>query len=135
MLPHLGAGAGQGIEDAEMLARLLSHPETKADNVAVRDTPQFPHIELTFVSQEVLKAYDEVCRPRAQSVWDGSLTAGTTYDCHGKSGSSPGGLRKDLAGIRDFIWDYDLGADEKRAIESLRHRDVFEASGEPSNTS
>ena len=35
MLPHLGAGAGQGIEDAEMLGRLLSHPETAPDNVEV----------------------------------------------------------------------------------------------------
>lgn len=36
MLPHLGAGAGQGIEDAEVLSRLLSHPQTNLENVAVR---------------------------------------------------------------------------------------------------
>ena len=35
MLPHLGAGAGQGIEDAYVLARLLSHPDTSKDNLEV----------------------------------------------------------------------------------------------------
>ena len=35
MLPHLGAGAGQGIEDAYVLARLLSHPETDVHNLEV----------------------------------------------------------------------------------------------------
>lgn len=36
MLPHMGAGAGQGIEDAYFLSRLLSHPETNTDNIEVR---------------------------------------------------------------------------------------------------
>ena len=35
MLPHLGAGAGQGIEDAYVLAHLLGHPDTTASNVGV----------------------------------------------------------------------------------------------------
>ena len=35
MLPHLGAGAGQGVEDAYMLARLLSNPRTHAGNLEV----------------------------------------------------------------------------------------------------
>lgn len=36
MLPHLGAGAGQGIEDAYLLSELLAHPQTTAANVEVR---------------------------------------------------------------------------------------------------
>lgn len=36
MLPHLGAGASQGLEDAYVLVRLLSHPETNVDNLEVR---------------------------------------------------------------------------------------------------
>lgn len=36
MLPHMGAGAGQGLEDAFMLSRLLSHPDTNAENIEVR---------------------------------------------------------------------------------------------------
>ena len=35
MLPHLGAGAGQGIEDAYALCRLLSHPTTTKSNLDV----------------------------------------------------------------------------------------------------
>lgn len=35
MLPHLGAGAGQGIEDALALVRLLTHQETNAKNIEV----------------------------------------------------------------------------------------------------
>jgi salicylate hydroxylase len=36
MLPYLGAGAGQGIEDAYVLASLLGHPQTKARNLEVQ---------------------------------------------------------------------------------------------------
>ena len=35
MLPHLGAGAGQGIEDVYVLCRLLSHPTTTKSNLDV----------------------------------------------------------------------------------------------------
>jgi hypothetical protein len=35
MLPHLGAGAGQGIEDAYALCRLLSHPTITKSNLDV----------------------------------------------------------------------------------------------------
>ena len=35
MLPHLGAGAGQGIEDVYALCRLLSHPTTTKANLDV----------------------------------------------------------------------------------------------------
>ena len=42
MLPHLGAGAGQGIEDVFLLTRLLSHPDTRIANVHVSLTGR-PH--------------------------------------------------------------------------------------------
>ena len=35
MLPHLGAGAGQSLEDAYLLAKLLGHPETNIHNIEV----------------------------------------------------------------------------------------------------
>lgn len=35
MLPHLGAGSGQGIEDAYLLGTLLGHSRTKASNLEV----------------------------------------------------------------------------------------------------
>ena len=36
MLPHLGAGAGTGIEDVLLLVRLLTRPETQSSNLTVR---------------------------------------------------------------------------------------------------
>ena len=36
MLTHLGGGAGQGVEDAMVLARLLSAPGTNKHNIKVR---------------------------------------------------------------------------------------------------
>ncbi|KAF7794420.1 hypothetical protein EIP86_005554 [Pleurotus ostreatoroseus] len=108
MLPHLGAGSGQGIEDAEMLTKLLSHPQTTAQNV-----------------EEVLKAYDEVRRPRAQSVWEGSVRSGSIADMHGPSGTSKEALCKDLPGMWDFVWRHDLGADVQQAVHTLQQRHVF----------
>ncbi|VDC07606.1 unnamed protein product [Peniophora sp. CBMAI 1063] len=50
MLPYLGAGAGTGIEDAYVLASLLTHPRTQRANLS-----------------DVLRAYDTVRVPRAAS--------------------------------------------------------------------
>jgi hypothetical protein len=36
MLPHLGAGIRQGIEDVLVPCRLLSEPQTNATNIQVR---------------------------------------------------------------------------------------------------
>lgn len=35
MLPHLYAGAGQGVEDAYLLGRLLSHAQAAPENAQV----------------------------------------------------------------------------------------------------
>ncbi len=43
MLPHLSAGAGQGVEDAFVLARLLGDPRTNASNLEVSDPKQLWH--------------------------------------------------------------------------------------------
>src|SRR5258708_39495599 len=50
--PHQGAGAGQGIEDAYIMASLLAHPSIKTD----ADIPR------------AFKAFDAVRRPRSQRV-------------------------------------------------------------------
>lgn len=47
MLPFLGAGAGQGIEDAYLLAELLSNPQTTTKNVEVRAARSFWSCTLT----------------------------------------------------------------------------------------
>lgn len=35
MLPHLGAGAGQALEDAYLIAKLLGRPETNLSHIPV----------------------------------------------------------------------------------------------------
>ncbi|VDB94406.1 unnamed protein product [Peniophora sp. CBMAI 1063] len=44
MLPHLGSGAGTGIEDAYVLASLLGHPQTRRSNLSVRHDPLYRNI-------------------------------------------------------------------------------------------
>lgn len=39
MCPHLGAGVGQGFEDALLLCKLLTHPGTASTNLQVRVYP------------------------------------------------------------------------------------------------
>ncbi|KAJ3543230.1 hypothetical protein NM688_g5882 [Phlebia brevispora] len=108
MLPHLGAGSGQGIEDAEMLAELLGHPQTTLENV-----------------EEILKVYDEIRRPRAQKVWEGSVHAGRVVDGYGPSGMSADGLRKDIPGMWDFVWRHDMEGNVQQAVQTLEERGVF----------
>ncbi|RPD82203.1 FAD/NAD-P-binding domain-containing protein [Lentinus tigrinus ALCF2SS1-7] len=108
MLPHLGAGAGQGLEDALLLVRLLKRPETNRDNLPA-----------------VLQTYSDVRRPRAQAVWEVSDRAGRVYDFHGPHGSTPEGLREDLEDICAPIWHYDLDRDLESAIEMLRANGSF----------
>ncbi|KAG1819184.1 uncharacterized protein BJ212DRAFT_1298430 [Suillus subaureus] len=63
MTPHFGAGAGQAIEDAFVLGRLLAHPLTTLDNVPA-----------------ALKVYQDVRLLFAQSVARESARAGRLYD-------------------------------------------------------
>ncbi|KZP27530.1 FAD/NAD(P)-binding domain-containing protein [Athelia psychrophila] len=77
MTPHLGAGAGQAIEDAYVLAALLASPAC---------TPaSLPH---------VLQIYDTVRRPRAIDVWRRSRANGMIYEFAG-AGSKHVGVRND----------------------------------------
>ncbi|KAI0094261.1 FAD/NAD(P)-binding domain-containing protein [Irpex rosettiformis] len=108
MAPHLGAGAGQGIEDAYLLAQLLSDPQTTKANV-----------------EAVLKTYDAVRRPRAQAVWEATQRAGRTYEGHGNSGNSAEGRRRDLEGQWAFIWHHGVNDDRDIALKLLRGQGVF----------
>jgi salicylate hydroxylase len=92
--PHQGAGAGQGIEDAYIMASLLAHSSIKTDV----DIPR------------AFKAFDAVRRPRSQRVVSTSREQGHLYDF-------------ELLGVEDdvekigallrtrstWIWDVDLG--------------------------
>ncbi|KAF8530028.1 hypothetical protein BU17DRAFT_78550 [Hysterangium stoloniferum] len=102
MQPHLGAGAGQAIEDAYMLTRLLTHPSTRLQ-----------HLET------VLKAYDHIRRPRANRVLTSSYAAGEVYEYAGPSGGSIEGIRSDLTDQWDFVWHHDLDHDFEMAVQMV----------------
>ncbi|KAI0673672.1 FAD/NAD-P-binding domain-containing protein [Trametes maxima] len=108
MLPHLGAGAGQGLEDALMLVRLLSHPHTSLENI-----------------ETVLQVYSDVRRPRAQAVWEGSRRAGRTYDGHGLHGTDWDKVPEDLDNQWRPVWRHDLDGDFDAAVALLRERGAF----------
>lgn len=108
MLPHLGAGAGQAIEDAVLLSQLLGHPQTTASNIP-----------------SVLLAYDRVRVPRATMAQRGSQRSGDIYDGYGQSGLTKEGIRKDAEGQWDEVWHHDLGEDVRRAVEWLREQGAF----------
>ncbi|GJJ14209.1 hypothetical protein Clacol_008471 [Clathrus columnatus] len=102
MLPHMGSGAGQAIEDAYILSELLSLPQTTKRNLKL-----------------VLKAYDYVRRPRANKVLTRSRDVGEIYEFRGPSGDNQTGIRKDLENMWSFVWHHDLGDDVRTATEYL----------------
>ncbi|KAI0756243.1 FAD/NAD(P)-binding domain-containing protein [Daedaleopsis nitida] len=108
MLPHMGSGAGQGVEDAYVLARLLGHPDTNIHNL-----------------EAVLGAYSTIRQPRAQMVWEGSRRCGRVYDLQGPSGPTLEGIRKDLDNIFDPVWHHDMESDIARAVGALQENGTF----------
>ncbi|OCH96423.1 FAD/NAD-P-binding domain-containing protein [Obba rivulosa] len=108
MLPHLGSGGGQGLEDAWVLAHLLSHPQTNASNIEL-----------------VLEAYNRVNMPRSQMVWEASKSAGEKYHGFGGHGLTPDGLREDLHDQWSPIWHYDIHDSMQAAVQWLKETGVF----------
>ena len=68
MLPHVGAGAAQAMEDGWVLGRAVS------DHLRTQDSP-FPTIEA------MAAAFQAARLPRAQKAQATSRLAGKTYDC------------------------------------------------------
>ncbi len=95
MLPHQGAGAGQGLEDAWFLARLLGDPRA-------RDA----------APEALLVAYDALRRPRACRVQRTSWEAGELYELRDPQvGDDEQALGATLASRFDWLWNHDLEAD------------------------
>ncbi|KAI0639949.1 FAD/NAD-P-binding domain-containing protein [Trametes polyzona] len=110
MLPHMGAGAGQGLEDAYMAARLLGHPSTNASNI-----------------EAVLEVYSEFRKPRAQMVWDGSRYTGKVYDGNGPHGLDFEKIQEDLPPKTHFypVWHHDFEEEFGQVVSLLRERGAF----------
>ena len=135
MLPHLGAGAGQGFEDVFVLAELLGHPQTTKANVTVSIfllqcylCP--PRSDLTawcMLLQDVLQAYDRIRRPYSQRVARGSTEAGELFESLGKPGGTVEELREKLKTLWVSVWDHDIGVDILAAVSWLEETGVFSA--------
>ncbi|EKM54679.1 uncharacterized protein PHACADRAFT_210465 [Phanerochaete carnosa HHB-10118-sp] len=86
MTTHFGAGAGQAIEDAYILGRLLAQPATNLSNV-----------------KDALRIYDAIRRPIASEIVERSLKMGFLYELS-TDGLPPGtDAAKVHAGDRDEL--------------------------------
>ncbi|KAI6791152.1 putative salicylate hydroxylase [Hortaea werneckii] len=101
--PHNGAGAGQAIEDALIISRVMAHvfnPE---------DLPR------------AFAVYDAVRRPRSQAQVKAAYDSGWLYDLQAPGIMDDWGkLKKILATKQAFIWDHDLEGDMVRAVSMYK---------------
>ena len=105
--PHCGAGAGFAIEDAYILAGLLS-PDI---------------IQSTSDIERAFRVYDESRRPRSQELVRRSHSQGMTFDMQGEDGVklTEEGVRESLTNNMAWVWDVDLAAVLKDAKIRLRN--------------
>lgn len=111
--PHQGAGAGQAIEDAHVLAELLgdSRVQTAGDVVAA------------------FKAYDEIRRPRSQRVVTSSKeNAYLLCLCLDGVRDDEAKLKETFQSRLRWLWDLDMEAQADRAKESM-HR-ILDSGGD-----
>ncbi|CAG8064581.1 unnamed protein product [Penicillium nalgiovense] len=102
--PHQGAGAGQAIEDAHVLAELLSDSRVGSVDDVV----------------EAFKAYDEIRRPRSQRVVTSSKeNADILCLCFDGVRDDPVKLRETLDRRLKWLWDLDVQDQVERAREKM----------------
>ncbi|NUG01451.1 salicylate 1-monooxygenase [Acinetobacter oleivorans] len=102
MLPHQGAGAGQGLEDALILAALLSTKNLQAD-------------QLTDVSS----IYEKLRLKRACRVQQTSRESGEIYECYSAQYPTFAEIGEHLEHRFDWLWQYDLEQDVAEAQQQL----------------
>ncbi|THG99814.1 hypothetical protein EW026_g2629 [Hermanssonia centrifuga] len=117
MMPYQGAGAGQAIEDAFLLATLLSHPDTSLHALS-----------------RVCSVYDTVRRPFAQRVAEMSRENGILYTLNYPGLTFEEGRNKegDLEKLREvysrirmnweWAWETSVDGDVQGAIAMLEGR-------------
>lgn len=102
-LPHQGAGAGQGLEDAWFLAELLADAR-----LSLADLPR------------LMAAYDQLRRPRASRVQRTSWEAGLLYELRDPViGANEQALSASLASRFDWLWNHDMEQDIAKAQQML----------------
>jgi len=107
MLPHLGAGVGQCLEDVHLLSKLLTHQDTTKDKL-----------------KNVLKAYDHSRVNRANAVVRESIRAGDIWQGRGPSGPVFEGHTEDIKDIWEWVWYIDLEKSVTDALEYMKQLEV-----------
>ncbi|MCU4347716.1 salicylate 1-monooxygenase [Acinetobacter lactucae] len=101
MVPHQGAGAGQGLEDALILAQLLKYP-----SLEMSDLP------------EVSEIYQKLRLERACKVQRTSRESGEIYELYSNEYPTLEAVGEHLKTRFDWLWEYDLNQD----IQFIKNR-------------
>ena len=108
MVPHQGAGAGQALEDAHVLASLLGDEACERHN-----------------AQQVLSAFEAVRHARACQVQRTSHEAGDVYEFAGAGiGADETKLVENLETRYDWLWNHDPQDDVVAARKMLNWDDT-----------
>ncbi|KAM5533711.1 hypothetical protein V8D89_012584 [Ganoderma adspersum] len=102
MTPHQGAGAGQAIEDAYVLAEVLGHANTTIANLPT-----------------ALAAYESVRLPMANHVLQGSRQSGDMYEFNGPLREDLTLLGPQIASQWDWLWQSTPQNERDRAFRML----------------
>ncbi|TFK91603.1 FAD/NAD(P)-binding domain-containing protein [Polyporus arcularius HHB13444] len=103
MTPHQGAGAGQAIEDAFVLAEVLGHRHTSRSAIP-----------------RALTAYERVRLPMANHVLEGSRQSGNMYEFNGPLGDNLVPLGPLIGSQWDWLWDTTPQSERDRALGMLQ---------------
>nr|POF07700.1 6-methylsalicylic acid decarboxylase ata [Quercus suber] len=110
MPPHQGAGSGQAMEDAYVLAEVLE--------TLLQETPSQKAVELGF------QAYESVRRPRSQGILESSVDAFDTWADFFQFGMTEEEVRARVQEAHrslESIWFVDLAQDARSALTLLKH--------------
>ncbi|EIW86938.1 FAD/NAD(P)-binding domain-containing protein [Coniophora puteana RWD-64-598 SS2] len=107
--PHLGAGVGQGFEDAHFICELLVDLRTNTQNL-----------------QDVFEVYDRYRRPRANDVLKSSAATGELYDSW-REDSVAEKFHSPLGKLFGWVFDHDLRADINAARRDLENNGIWQS--------
>lgn len=113
MLPHQGAGAGQGLEDALILAHLLADPRLSRDTIKL-----------------VSDIYEQVRLTRAVKVQNTSYESGEIYEFRSPQYPNFDAVGAHLAHRFDWLWQHSLEQDINYAGVLLQHALALQTANE-----
>ncbi|MHA3117055.1 salicylate 1-monooxygenase [Acinetobacter sp. ANC 4635] len=103
MLPHQGAGAGQGLEDALILAKLLENSQLTRETIKL-----------------VSEIYEQIRLNRAVKVQNTSHESGEIYELYSPQYPDFQAIGAHLAHRFDWLWQHSLEQDVKNATMTLQ---------------